>query len=610
MINLTIDGQPISVPEDTTILEAAREMHLDIPTLCYLNLEKVKYLNRVASCRICVVEVEGRGALAPSCATPVSEGMKVITNSRRLLSSRRKNLELIISDHPFECLVCAKSTDCELQRLVWEFAINIQRYDGERSQHDVDRSSGALKRDPNKCIMCRRCETMCNEVQTVGALTAFGRGFGTVVAPAEKEPIIYSNCVYCGQCVSVCPTAALTGVGYIQEVWDALFNPKKTVIVQIAPAVRVAIGEEFGMLAGVPATGKLVAGLRRLGFNAIFDTTFGADLTVVEEAKEIVERLEKNENLPILTSCCPGWFNFLEHHFPDLKYMPSTCKSPQQMTGAIIKTYYAGKMGIDPQDIVVVSVMPCIAKKYEAALPNEETYGIRDVDFVLTTREIAKMLKEGSVNLRHIREEDFDNPLGQSTGAGVIFGGTGGVLEAALRTVYEKITGQILENVNFTAVRGLNGIRAAEVEINGRTVRVAAVAGLGNARKVLETIESGECKYDIIEIMACPGGCVNGGGQPYAEEREEIIEQRLQGLYQLDRNARIRKSHLNPAIQALYQEYLGEPGSHKAHEILHITDRTSAHRIGALDHQSGKLGLEKEDPVVEVAIPRTRILSK
>jgi len=571
MINLTIDGQQISVPEGTTILEAARTIHTDIPTLCYLNLEKIKYLNQVASCRICVVEVEGRRNLAPSCATPVMEGMKVITNSKRVLSSRRKNLELIISNHPFECLVCAKSTDCELQKLVWEFGINTQRYIGGRSEHTIDRSSGALKRDPNKCIMCRRCETMCNEVQTVGALTAFGRGFDTVVAPAEMKPIVDSTCVYCGQCVSVCPTAALTGVGYIQEAWAALFNPKKTVIVQVAPAVRVAIGEEFGMPIGQAVTGKLVAGLRRLGFNAVFDTTFGADLTIVEEAKEVIDRIEKNENLPILTSCCPGWINFLEHQFPKLKYIASTCKSPQQMTGAIIKTYYAQKMGIDPKDIVVVSVMPCIAKKYEAALPSEETYGIRDVDIVLTTRELAKMLKEGSVDLRHIQEEEFDNPLGVSTGAGIIFGGTGGVLEAALRTVYEKSTGRELEDVNFTEVRGISGTKEAEVTVGDRVVRVAAVSGLGNARKILEKIQNGTGKYDVIEIMACPGGCVNGGGQPYAEEREDIIEQRMHGLYQIDRNTKIRKSHLNPAIQALYQEFLGEAGSHKAHEILHVT---------------------------------------
>ena len=355
MINLTIDGEQVSVPEGTSVLDAARKLNLDIPTLCYLNLEKIKYLNKVASCRVCVVEVEGRRNLAPACATPVFEGMKVTTNSKRVLSSRRKNLELIISNHPFECLVCAKSTDCELQKMVWEFGINTQRFTGERSEHPIDKSSGALKRDPNKCIMCRRCETMCNEVQTVGALTAFGRGFHTVVAPAEMNPIATSACTYCGQCVSVCPTAALTGIGYIQEAWAALFNPKKHVVVQVAPAVRVAIGEEFGITAGQAVTGKLVAGLRKLGFNAVFDTNFGADLTIIEESKEIVERLNENpDGLQILTSCCPGWINFLEHQFPELKYIASTCKSPQQMTGAIAKTYYAQKVGVDPKDVVVV----------------------------------------------------------------------------------------------------------------------------------------------------------------------------------------------------------------------------------------------------------------
>jgi NADH-quinone oxidoreductase subunit G len=570
MVNLTIDNQRISVPEGTTILDAAKKVNINIPTLCYLNLEKFHFMNKVASCRVCVVEVDGRRNLAPSCATPVSEGMVISTNSRRVLSARRKVLELIISNHPFDCLICAKSTDCELQRLVWEFGINTQRYEGEKSTFPIDKTSHALKRDPNKCIMCRRCETMCNEIQTVGAITAFGRGFNAVVSTAEMKPLAETNCVYCGQCVSVCPTAALTGVGYMQETWAAIFNPTKKVIVQIAPAVRVAIGEEFGFAPGTPVTGKLVAGLRRIGFDAVFDTTFGADLTVMEEAKEIVDRITKEENLPILTSCCPGWINFLDHSFPELKYMPSSCKSPQQMVGAVTKTYYAKKMGIDPKDIVTVSVMPCLAKKYEAALPREETYGLRDVDYVLTTREVAKMLKEGSVDLRHIQDEEFDNPLGESTGAGVIFGGTGGVLEAALRTVYEEVTGKVLEDVNFTAVRGLQGIREAEVAINGRTVRVAAVSGLGNARQVLNKIKKGEVHYDVIEIMACPGGCVNGGGQPYSSEREEIIEQRLRGLYNLDRAAAVRKSHENNAVQALYQDYLGEPGSHLAHEILHV----------------------------------------
>ncbi|PKO15925.1 MAG: NADH:ubiquinone oxidoreductase [Chloroflexi bacterium HGW-Chloroflexi-10] len=569
MINLTIDGQRVSVPEKTTILEAARTLHLDIPTLCYLKLEKSCFVNQVASCRICVVEVDGRRNLAPACATPVSEGMQITTNSKRVLLSRRMNLELIISNHPFDCLVCAKSTDCELQKLVWAFGINTQRYKGEKSTFEIDKSSGALKRDPNKCIMCRRCETMCNEVQTVGALTAFGRGFNTVVAPAEMKPIAESNCTYCGQCVSVCPTAALTGVGYIMETWEAIFNPNKKVVVQIAPAVRVAIGEEFGLSASQAVTGKLVAGLRRIGFDAVFDTTFGADLTVVEEGKEVMERLEKNENLPILTSCCPGWINFLTYHFPKLSYMASTCKSPQQMTGAVAKTYYAKKMGLNPEDIVMVSVMPCIAKKYEATQPEATTYNLQDVDLVLTTRELAKMFKEGSVDLRHMPEEEFDSPLGETSGAGVIFGATGGVLEAVLRTVYEKSTGRELTDVNFMALRGQDAIRTAEVEMNGRIVRVAAVSGLGNTRKVLEKIESGEEHFDVIEIMACPSGCVNGGGQPYAENRDEIIEQRIRGLYHLDRNAAIRVAHHNPAIQTIYQEFLGEAGSSIAHEILH-----------------------------------------
>jgi iron-only hydrogenase group A len=573
MVNITIDNQQVSVPEGTTVLDAAKKVNVKIPTLCYLNLEKAGFLNNVASCRICVVEVEGRRNLPPACATPVAEGMKITTNSKRVLSARRKNLELILSNHPFDCLVCAKSTDCELQSLAWEFGINTQRYSGERAHHEIDKSSGALKRDPEKCIMCRRCEVMCNEVQTVGALTAFGRGFSTVVAPAEKKPLAESPCVYCGQCVSVCPTAALTGVGYISEVWDALFNPAKKVIVQVAPAVRVAIGEEFGMNPGQVVTGKMVAGLRRLGFDAVFDTTFGADLTVIEESREIMDRLKENKNLPILTSCCPGWINFIDYHFPTLKYMPSTCKSPQQMTGSIAKNYYAKKMGMDPKDVVVVSVMPCIAKKYEANLPYQKSNGLQDVDYSITTRELAKMLKEGSVDLKHMPDEDFDNPLGESTGAGVIFGATGGVLEAALRTVYEKYTGKTLEDVNFMAVRGTQGIREASIQINGRTVRVAALSGLGNARKVLEKIVKGEEHYDIIEIMACPSGCVNGGGQPYTHNRDEVIEQRISGLYQIDRNTSVRKSHENPSIQKLYQEFLGEAGSHTAHELLHVHGR-------------------------------------
>lgn len=572
MVNVIIDNQPVSVAEGTTILEAARQTHIHIPTLCHLDLSRFRMVNQVASCRMCVVEVDGRRNLAPSCATPVTEGMNITTNSRRVLAARRKLLQLMLSNHPADCLVCAKSTDCELQKLAWEFGINFQAYQqGERYDFPVDKTSGALKRDPNKCIMCRRCETMCNQVQTVGALTAFGRGFDAVVAPAEMQPLVDSSCVYCGQCVSVCPTAALTGVGYIQETWNALFDKTKIVVVQVAPAVRVAIGEEFGLPPGQPVTGKLVAGLRRLGFNAVFDTTFGADLTVVEEAHEIIERVTKNENLPILTSCCPGWINFLKHHFPSLNYMPSSCKSPQQMIGAVSKSYYASKMGIEPKDLVMVSVMPCIAKKYEAALPEHRANDLADVDYVITTRELAKMLKESGIDLRHMPDEGFDDPLGESTGAGVIFGASGGVLEAALRTVYESVTGKELEDVNFTAVRGMAGVREASIQLNGRTVRVAAASGLGNARKILENIEKGTAQYDVIEIMACPGGCVNGGGQPYSQERMEVIEQRIKGLYLIDGWQTVRKSHKNPAIQRLYQDFLGEPGSEKAHELLHVS---------------------------------------
>ena len=569
MVNLIIDNKPVTVDDGATILEAARQINIHIPTLCYLDLGELKMVNKVASCRICCVEVEGRRNLAPSCATPVSEGMKVTTNSKRVLFARRRLLELMLSNHPFNCPICAKSTDCELQTLAWEFGINTQRYHGEMSSHPVDKSSHALKRDPEKCIMCRRCETMCNEVQTVGALTAFGRGFNVIVGPAEMKPLVESNCVYCGQCVSVCPTAALTGVGYIMETWAALFDPTKKVVVEVAPAIRAAIGEEFGIPIGTPVTGKLVAGLRRLGFDAVFDTTFAADLTVVEEAKEIIERVTKNENLPILTSCCPGWINFLKYQFPNLKYMPSTCKSPQQMMGTVAKTYYAQRIGVKPEDMIVVSVMPCIAKKYEAARPEHSTSGARDVDYVITTRELSKMLKESGIDLRHMDDEEFDNPLGESTGAGVIFGATGGVLEAALRTVYEEVTGQELANVNFTAVRGLKDVREAEVDLGGKTVNVAVASGLGNARKILENIEKGTSKYDVIEIMACPGGCINGGGQPYSQERLETIRARTQALYLIDDKAAVRKSHENPAVKKLYEEFLGEPGGHKAHELLH-----------------------------------------
>ena len=569
MVNITIDNQTIAVEPETTILDAAKLVHIHIPTLCYLDLSEFKMVNKVASCRICVVEVEGRRNLAPACATPVAEGMKITTNSRRVLRARRKILELLLSDHPFDCLVCEKSTNCELQTLAQEFGINRKPYQGgAQSSYEVDTSSMALKRDPEKCIMCRRCETMCNEVQTVGVLTGFGRGFGAVVGPAEMKPLRESICTYCGQCVSVCPTGALFGVTTIHPAWRAIFDAKVSVA-QVAPAVRVAIGEEFGIPAGESVTRRLAAGLRKLGFDAVFDTDFGADLTIMEEAKEILDRVQKNENLPILTSCCPAWINFFEYQFPDLKHIPSSCKSPQQMLGTMAKTYYAEKIGVKPDEMKVVSFMPCIAKKYEAARPEYCSSGARDVDVALTTRELAKMFKEAGIDLRYIAEEDFDNPLGESTGAGAIFGATGGVLEAALRTAYEWATGKELEDVNFTAVRGMQGVRETTINLGGKELHVAAASGLGNARTLLQSVREGKSKYHVIEIMACPGGCINGGGQPFAEDRADTVELRMKAIYQEDEGMAIRKSHENPSIKQLYAEFLGEPGSHKAHELLH-----------------------------------------
>lgn len=437
------------------------------------------------------------------------------------------------------------------------------------STYPVDISSNAIKRDLDKCIMCRRCETACNDIQTVGTLSGYGRGFKAVVAPAEMKSLDKTNCVMCGQCVNVCPTAALTGISFTKKVWSALSDTSKKVVVQIAPAVRVAIGEEFGLPPGTDMTGKIVAGMKKLGFEAVFDTNFGADLTIMEEAHEILERVQKNENLPILTSCCPGWVNFLEFQFPDLINIPSSCKSPQQMFGTIAKTYYAEKIGVKPQDLIVVSIMPCQAKKYECSRPEFATNGVRDVDYVLTTREMANMFNEAGINIAKLHDEHMDNPLGESTGAAVIFGVTGGVCEAALRTAYEWATKKELKDVNFTSVRGLDGIKEATVDIDGNKISVAVTSGLGNARKLLEKIQSGECKYHVIEIMACPGGCINGGGQPLIHSQTDILEKRMKGTYAIDSSKEKRKSHENPYIIKLYKEFLGQPGSEKAHKLLH-----------------------------------------
>ena len=574
-VNLTINGKAVSVPAGSTILDAAKELNIQIPTLCYCDkLGGCGISNKPASCRICVVEVEKRRNLAPACATPVMEGMVVHTNTQRALKARRTILELMLSDHPQDCLTCAKNQDCDLQKLASEFGISKIEFSGNVNKFDVDDSSEAIMRDLSKCIMCRRCETVCNKVQTVGALTGYGRGFSAKVGTASMIPLAETSCTFCGQCVNVCPVGAIVGMSYVKKVWAAINNPAKTVIVQTAPAVRVAVGQEFGFEPGKSITKKLVAGLRALGFDKVFDTNFSADLTIMEEGHEIVERIKENKNLPILTSCCPGWINFIEHNFPDLLHIPSSCKSPQQMFGAIAKSYYAEKIGVKPEDLIVVSVMPCQAKKYEAARPEFSNDGVRDVDYVVTTRELCKMFREAGINLANMEDEEFDNPLGLSSGAADIFGVTGGVLEAACRSVYYMLNGKNLEGdaINFRAVRGLDGVKEAMVEIApGKTIRVAACSGLGNARKVLEMVRKEPDRFQAIEIMACPGGCINGGGQPFLHGDSALLEQRMKGIYSEDESKTLRLSHENADIQTLYKEFLGEPGSEKAHHLLHTT---------------------------------------
>jgi NADH-quinone oxidoreductase subunit G/NADP-reducing hydrogenase subunit HndD len=569
MLNITINGKSIQVPKGTTILQASREVNLKIPTLCHMNLKEFGIINQSASCRVCMVEVEGRAALVPSCSELCTEGMVIRTDTKRAIIARRTAVELLLSNHPFECLTCAKNLECDLQALAQELGIREIHYTGEKMNYPIDDSSYALIKDPNKCIMCRRCETMCNEVQTCGILSAVNRGFDVFVGPAFHLDMIDTSCTFCGQCVAVCPTGALTEMNHTGKVWGELNNPKKHVVVQVAPAVRVAIGEMFDMDPGTITTGKLVSALRALDFDAIFDTDFGADLTIMEEASELIHRIQNGGRLPMLTSCCPAWVKFFEHQFPDLLDIPSTCKSPQIMMGSMIKTYYAQKMKLDPKDIVVVSVMPCLAKKAEAARPELTKDEHSDVDIVITTRELGQMLKIAGIDFAGLPNSDFDQLLGQSTGASVIFGTTGGVIEAAVRTAYEWITNETLEKVDFVQLRGLEGIRSATVKVGDMNLRIGIAHGLGNARKLLNDIRDGISQFDAIEIMACPGGCIGGGGQPYHHGDMDIIKQRQLAIYQEDQGKLLRKSHENPYIKQIYDEFLGEPNSHKAHELLH-----------------------------------------
>lgn len=574
MLKITIDGKLTEVPEGSMIIDAARKLHIDVPTLCYLKMDELAYNNMAASCRICVVEVEGRKNLAPSCSTPVTDGMVVYTHTIRVLNARKTVLELMLSDHPKDCLVCAKSGECDLQELAEKFAVREVRYKGVMSTYRKDYSP-AIIRDMDKCIMCRRCEVMCNDVQTCGVLSGVNRGFDAVVAPAFEMALEESTCTFCGQCVAVCPVGALVERDYTWEVVNALADPDKVTIVQTAPAVRAALGEEFDLEPGTLVTGKMAAALRKLGFNHVFDTDFAADLTIMEEASEFLDRLtrhlagDKSVKLPILTSCCPAWVNFFEHQFPDMLDIPSTAKSPQQMFGAIAKSYYAEMLGIPREKIVVVSVMPCVAKKYECSRPEFSVNGNPDVDYSITTRELARLIKVMNIDFDMLPDEDFDKPLGESTGAGVIFGATGGVIEAALRTAYEFATGETLEKVDFEPVRGMQGIRSAEVKVGEHMLKIGIAHELGNARKLLEDIRAGRSHYHAIEIMACPGGCIGGGGQPYHHGDIEILKQRTKAIYSEDEAKVIRKSHENPYIKELYEKYLGKPLSAKAHHLLH-----------------------------------------
>lgn len=569
LVTIVINSKQIQVEEGITILEAAKHLNIKIPTLCHLDLHDIKMVNQTASCRVCMVEVEGRRNLAPACATPVANGMVIKTNSIRAVKARRTVVELLLSDHPKDCLVCEKNTDCELQRLAAELEVREIPYKGEKSTYPVDNSSKSIIRNMDKCILCRRCETMCSKVQTVNVLSAVERGFETIISAPFNLPMSETSCTFCGQCVSVCPTAALTEVNNVPKVWRALNDKNKIVIVQTAPAVRAALGEAFGMEPGTNVTGKMVAALRALGFKKVFDTDFAADLTIMEEASEFIHRLQHGGRLPILTSCCPGWVKFFEHQFPELLDIPSTCKSPQQMFGALAKTYLAEKMNINPKNMVLVSVMPCLSKKYEASRPELSRNGAPDVDIVISTRELAKILKEAGIDFNFLEDEDFDRLLGESTGASVIFGATGGVLEAALRTAYEWLTEETLENVEFTALRGMDGIKEAAVQIKDMNVKLAVAHGLGNARKLLEDIKSGKAEYHAIEIMACPGGCIGGGGQPYINGDAEVLKKRAEAIYGEDRSKVRRKSHENPEVKKLYEEFLGEPYGDKAHELLH-----------------------------------------
>ncbi len=568
MVNLTIDGVKVQVPQGTTVLEAARTANIHIPTLCYL-----KGINEIGACRICLVEVKGGRSLQASCVLPVSEGMEVRTNSPSVREARKVNMELILSSHDRKCLTCVRNRNCELQQLSEELNVQDVRFEGEVIEKPIDELSASIVRDPNKCVLCRRCISVCRNIQKIGVIGATDRGYRTNVEPVFDKSIAEVPCINCGQCIAVCPVGALREKDDTDRVWEALENSDLHVVVQTAPAVRVALGEEFGMPMGTRVTGKMVAALRRLGFAKVFDTDFAADLTIMEEGTELLDRLQNNGKLPLITSCSPGWIKYCEHYYPEFLDNLSSCKSPHEMLGAVLKSYYAEKNGIDPAKVFVVSIMPCTAKKFEASRPELSGTGYPDVDVVLTTRELARMIKESGIDFVNLPDDSFDLPLGESTGAAVIFGATGGVMEAALRTVYEIVTGQTLENIEFTQVRGIEGVKEASIPVGDLTVNIAVAHGTGNASELLERIKKGEKQYHFIEIMGCPGGCVTGGGQPIvsSQERWDVDPRvvRAKAIYEEDRGLPLRKSHENPSVKKIYEEYFEKPNSHKAHKLLH-----------------------------------------
>ena len=590
MPTLIVDDVKVEVPEGTTVLAACRQAGASIPTLCYL-----EGVQAIGACRLCLVEIEGAKTLVASCTQPVADNMVVHTNTARARRARRAVLELLLSEHDGNCQSCVRSGDCELRALAYQMGVDEITYEGEKTRKFIDTSTPALVRDTGKCVMCRRCVTACNEIQGVGALFPQGRGFTTLIGPAFASNLSDVVCVQCGQCAAVCPVGAITEHTAIDEVWAALDDPSKHVIVQTAPAIRGALGEEFGYEPGTLVTGKMVSALRRLGFDAVFDTNFTADLTIIEEGTELLTRLKKalvdgeKVALPMFTSCSPGWINYMEHYNPDMLANLSTCKSPQQMFGALSKTYYADKLGKKPEDIIVVSVMPCTAKKFECSRPEMGRQGVMDVDYVLTTRELARMIKMAGIDFQNLPSDKMDRPLGMSTGAADIFAVTGGVMEAALRTAYEIVTGESFPfaNLHVAPIEGLDGVKEASVVIEktvpewsflkGATLKVAVAHGLANAQKVIDRIRSGEGQYHFVEVMTCPGGCIGGGGQPRLTS-DAVRQARIAAIYAEDESRELRKSHENPDIQALYEEYLGQPLGHKSHELLH-TQYTGKDRV-------------------------------